>query len=99
MVRVMYLRTYPPRREAAYLSRLAYLTTIADATMAGMNPAKMPARAGRAPSRVKKEHAMSFPTNITHEIFAERILIKIARAKKDNAGACLSLFQFELVRD
>lgn len=42
IVRVMYLRTYPPRREAAYLSRLAYLITIADATMAGMNPAKIP---------------------------------------------------------
>ena len=42
MVRVMYLATYLPKREATYLSRLAYLTTITEATMAGMNPAKMP---------------------------------------------------------
>ena len=42
MVRVMYLATYLPRREAACLSRLAYMTTIREATMEGMNPAKMP---------------------------------------------------------
>ena len=42
MVRVMYLATYLPRREVTYLSRLAYLTTITEAIMAGMNPAKTP---------------------------------------------------------